>query len=199
MDELLAFLLVYATVAGFEFGDRTNFALISLAAREPPAPVWLGAAGAFLTTTGLAVVIGEVAIVLLAPELWIVRLAGGLLLIAYAIFLLRSPEGPSVARAGRSALATAFLLILLLELGDTTMLLTINFAAAYDNALLVGAAAALALLSVAATACLLGPRIGARIEPRALSRVVAGVLTVVGALTILYALDPGAFSSLGAA
>lgn len=197
MDALTVFAVVCATIAGAEFLDRTNFALLSLAAREPPLPVWIGAAGAFLATTGLSVVVGELAITFLDPEIWIVRLAGGLLLLGYAAYLvLGAPEAPGAARAGRSALTTAFLMIFLLELGDTTMILTITFAAAYGNALLVGAAAALGLLFVAATACLLGPRVGARVEPRVLTRGVAVVLAVVGTLTLLYALDPGAFSSL---
>ncbi len=199
MNGALAFLLVFATIAGFELGDRTNFALISFTAREPPLPAWIGAAAAFLATTILAVVIGGVAVAFLGPDLWLVRLAGGLLLLAYAAYLAIGPESDGATRAGRSVLTTAFLMIFLLELGDTTMILTINFVATYADALLVGGAAALGLVTVATVACLLGPRLGERVEPAALRRIVAGLLALVGALTILYAVDPGAFSVLGAA
>jgi uncharacterized membrane protein YfcA len=60
----------------------------------------------------------------------------------------------------------------------------------------VGVAAALALLTVAAVACLIGSRLGARIEPKHLDRIVIIILTIVGIVTILYALFPGSFPSL---
>ncbi|MCI4360937.1 MAG: TMEM165/GDT1 family protein, partial [Thermoplasmata archaeon] len=89
----------------------------------------------------------------------------------------------------------AFLMILLLELGDTTMLFTVYFIAQYSDPILVGAAAFLGLALVAGSACLLGPRLGARVEPKNLEKVVIVVLAMVGVLTILYAVDPGAFPS----
>lgn len=195
MLDLLAFAVVYGTIAGFEFLDRTNFALLSFAAREPPWPAWAGAALAFLATTALAVVIGGLLVDLLRPQLYLVRVAGGLLLLLYAGYLALHSEGEGAVRTGRSVLSTAFLMIFLLELGDTTMVLTINFVAAYADPLGVGVAAALGLLTVAGTACYLGPRIGARVEPKLLSRVVVVVLSVVGLLTILYAVDPGVLAA----
>jgi putative Ca2+/H+ antiporter (TMEM165/GDT1 family) len=43
---IISFLTVFAVIGGLELLDRTNFALISLASREPPAAVWAGAASA---------------------------------------------------------------------------------------------------------------------------------------------------------
>ncbi|MCI4335649.1 MAG: TMEM165/GDT1 family protein [Thermoplasmata archaeon] len=91
---------------------------------------------------------------------------------------------------------TAFLLIFLLELGDTTMILTMNFVFSINDPLLVGLAAALGLMFVAATACLIGSRVGDRVEPAQLNRLVVVILTLVGIVTILYALAPGAFPPL---
>jgi len=194
---LAAFVVVAATIALFELLDRTNFALLSLAAREPPLPVWAGAASAFAATTLIAVALGGIAVAFLAPDLWIVRLAGGILLLAYAGVLvarLGREEGP-VAR-GSSAFAAAFLMIFLLELGDTTMILTIGFVTAYADPLLVGAAALLGLAAVAASSAILGPRIGARVPPRQLERWTIVILVVVGLVTVLYAVDPGAFGAV---
>jgi putative Ca2+/H+ antiporter (TMEM165/GDT1 family) len=92
---------------------------------------------------------------------------------------------------------SAFLLILVLELGDTTMLLTIGFVLTMPNALVVAVAAGLALTLVALSACLIGPRVGARVEPKHLDRVVVIVLMIVGAVTIVYAVEPGWLPALG--
>src|SRR5580693_9770990 len=148
MLDLIAFGVVLGTIAFFEFLDRTNFALLSFAAQEPPFPVWIGAVSAFALTTLLSVVVGSVLVVLLQPELYLVRLGGGLLLLAYAGYLLVHHDEEKPVRVGRSALTTAFLMIFLLELGDTTMILTINFVATYTNPFLVGIAAFLGLALV---------------------------------------------------
>jgi len=196
VPDLVAFAIVLGTIAFFEFLDRTNFALLSFASREPPVLAWVGATAAFGVTTLLSVAVGSVLVETLRPELSLVRVAGGLLLIGYAAYLLLHHDEEKPVRAGRNALTTAFLMIFLLELGDTTMILTINFVATYTDAVLVGVAAFLGLALVAGTACLLGPRLGARVEPKQLETIVIGVLAVVGALTILYAVDPGAFPAL---
>lgn len=193
---VVAFATVFAVVGGFEFGDRTNFALIGLSARQPALPVWSGAAAAFVATTVLAVAIGTALLTALGGQLEYLRLAGGVLLLAYAGYLFFHGEEKEKEPTGRSAGVTAFLLIFLLELGDTTMILTMNFVFSIADPLLVGVAAASALILVAATACLIGSRLGARVEPAQLHRLVIVVLTIVGVITILYALHPGAFGSL---
>jgi Ca2+/H+ antiporter, TMEM165/GDT1 family len=193
---VVAFLTVFAVIAGFEFGDRTNFALIGLAAREPPLPVWTGAAAAFAATTTLSVAIGTALLTALGGQVEYLRLAGGILLLAYAGYLVVHGEETEKEPTGRSAGVTAFVMIFLLELGDTTMILTMNFVFSIANPVLVGVAAAAGLALVAATACLIGSRLGARVEPRRLHQVVIVILTIVGAVTILYALFPGAFPAL---
>jgi putative Ca2+/H+ antiporter (TMEM165/GDT1 family) len=192
-DVVVEFALVFAVIAGLEFLDRTNFALIGLAARLPPRSVWAGAASAFVVTTVLAVVIGAALLAALGGHVTYLRLGGGLFLLGYAGYLLLVPESERRPPAGRSAFATAFLLILLLEIGDTTMIFTILFVASVGNLLLVGVAAASALAAVAATAAVLGSRLGARLEPKVLERLVVGILVVAGVVTIVYALAPGVF------
>ncbi|MCI4331790.1 MAG: TMEM165/GDT1 family protein [Thermoplasmata archaeon] len=192
-DPLAAFVVVFAVVGGFELLDRTNFALIGLAAKNPPIAVWAGAAAAFATTSAIAVLLGAAFLDLLGGNVFWLRLGGGILLLGYAGYLRLVPESERRAPTGRSALSTAFLLIFLLELGDTTMVLTIIFAGAFDAPAVVFLAAASALALVAASAALIGSQLGPRVPPAVLERVVIGVLCVVGVFTIIWALAPGAF------
>src|SRR5215831_11463259 len=167
---LIEFALVFGVIGGFEILDRTNFALIGLATREPPVGVWVGAAGAFVLTTVLSVVIGSVIEVALRNDLFYVRLGGGILLLGYAAYLVAVPEHERRPPSGRSATITAFVLIMLLELGDTTMILTALFVTELSDPVVVGVAASLALCSVAAGACFLGSRIKGRIDPARLEK-----------------------------
>ncbi|MCI4370087.1 MAG: TMEM165/GDT1 family protein [Thermoplasmata archaeon] len=194
MADLLAeFVLVFAVVGGLELLDRTNFALIGLAARQDPRSTWAGAASAFVVTTLLAVAIGTALLAALGGHVVYLRLGGGFFLLGYAAYLVIVPEANRRPPQGRSAFATAFLLILLLEIGDTTMIFTILFVGTTQNPVLVAVAAALALAGVAATASLIGSRLGARVEPKVLERVVVAILAVAGVVTIVFALMPGWF------
>jgi putative Ca2+/H+ antiporter (TMEM165/GDT1 family) len=193
---LASFVLVFAVIGALELLDRTNFALIGLAAKQDPRSTWAGAASAFVVTTVLSVAIGAALLVALSGHVVYLRLGGGILLLGYAGYLLIVPESERRPPAGRSAFATAFLLIFLLELGDTTMVFTILFVSTVQNPLLVGVAAASALVLVAASASWIGSHLGEKVEPRLLERGVIGILIVAGVLTIAYALAPGWFPSL---
>ena len=196
LDLLTSFLIVFAVIGGTELVDRTNFALIGLAAKNRPLPTWAGASLAFLITTALAVGIGAALLAALGGQVVYLRVGGGLFLLGYAGYLLLVPESSRRPPAGRTAFSAAFLLILLLELGDTTMIFTIVFVSTMPSALVVGVAAGLALVSVAASAAFIGSRLGARVEPKALERIVVVVLVIVGALTIVFALAPGLLPAL---
>ena len=193
---LVGFLLVFAVIGGTELIDRTNFALIGLASRERPSRVWIGATAAFALTTLLSVAIGAALIAAVGASIWLLRLGGGLFLLGYAGYLFFVPEHERRPPSGSSAVTTAFLLIFLLELGDTTMILTILFMSTIPSPVVVGSAAALALALVAGSACLIGSRLGSRVEPKKLERGVIVVLVAVGALTVAYALAPALFSPL---
>lgn len=194
---LIVFAVVVAVIGGLELVDRTCFALIAYSSKHPAFPSWAGAASAFLGTTALSVAIGGSLEAAFHRELVWVRVGGGVVLLAYAAYLYLVPEKNRQPSTGRTAFAGAFLLIFLLELGDTTMIFTILFSVEFGNLLVVFAAAAIALASVAAFASLLGSRLGARVEPRLLERVVVGILAVAGVLTILFALEPALLGGLG--
>jgi putative Ca2+/H+ antiporter (TMEM165/GDT1 family) len=194
------FAVVFAVVGGLEVFDRTSFALIALSARSHPFQNWVGGAAAFVVTSAIAVTLGSALVDLLGPgRIGLLRVAGGVFLIGYALWLYFHPESDDanrLPRTARTAVVAAFATILLLELGDTTMIFEIVFVSTFGW-LVVLVAGALALITVAAWAAYLGSRLGARLEPRLLHRIVVSVLIVVGAVTIAYGLVPSAFSALG--
>ncbi|MGP8073029.1 MAG: TMEM165/GDT1 family protein [Thermoplasmata archaeon] len=193
------FVFVFAIVGFFELFDRTSFALIALATRARPFPTWVGAALAFVGTTAIAVTVGVGFEALLGPSHvgWL-RVAGGSVLLVYAAWVYFHPEAEGEVHPGPpgSALIIAFTTIFLLELGDTTMVFEIVFVANWGW-LVVLLAGALALVIVAAWDVAIGNRLGLRIRPETLRRVVVVVLTIVGVVTIAYGLAPSAFPVLG--
>ena len=196
--------VVLAVIGGLEVVDRTSFALITLATRSPARPTWLGGATAFVVTTVIAVTVGAALVDVLGRQRlpWL-RIAGGLFLLGYAAYvaLQRDPTEPVAAVTDhRSAFATAFLTILLLELGDTTMIFEIVFVADYGW-LVVLIAGSLGLVTVAAWDVFLGQRLGERLSPQRLKVVVVVALVAIGVATILYGVAPALFPalSLGAA
>jgi len=196
------FLVVFAVIGGLEVFDRTSFALIALAARSRPLATWVGGTVAFVATTVVAVTVGAALTDTLGPSHvgWL-RVAGGVFLIGYATWTYLHPEAEPKLEAdprARTAFVAAFLTIFLLELGDTTQIFEIVFVANWGwFVVLVGGS--LALATVAAWDVFLGQRLGARVEPERMRRVVVVVLLIVGAATILYGLAPGAFPSLSVA
>jgi Ca2+/H+ antiporter, TMEM165/GDT1 family len=198
--DVAGFLVVFAVVGGFELFDRTSFSIIALAARGHPFPTWAGGATAFVASTGIAVSVGAALVALLGPgRVGLVRAGAGAFLVGYALFLwYRGPEeGTDGVATRRTAFVTALATVFLLELGDTTMIVEVLFVTTWGwFVVLLGGAAA--LVAVAGWAAWLGGRLGARVEPALLHRVVVVVLLVVGALTIGYGLVPGAFPTLSA-
>lgn len=196
------FVVVFAVIGGFELFDRTTFALIVLGARARPLATWAGAAVAFVASTVVAVTAGAALATVLGPSRigWL-RVAGGSFLIGYALWTYLHPEveeGLEAETRARSAFVAAFLTIFLLETADTTQIFEIVFVADWGW-LVVLVAGSLSLCAVAAWDVFLGQRLGARVEPERMRRVVVVVLLVVGAATILYGLVPGLFPTLSLA
>jgi Ca2+/H+ antiporter, TMEM165/GDT1 family len=193
------FAIVVGVIGGLELFDRTSFALIAIAARSRAGPTWAGGAAAFVLTTALAVSVGAaLADALGAHHVTWLRIGGGSFLIGYAVWLyFRGTEEEIGAeeRTAASAFVAAFLTIFLLELGDTTMIFEIVFVTDFGW-LIVFVAGSLGLALVAAWDSYLGAHLGARVEPRLLQRIVVVVLMIVGAVTILYGLEPSWFSVL---
>jgi len=193
------FVVVFLVIGGLELFDRTSFATVALASRSHGRATWAGAATAFLLTSVVAVTVGVALVAALGPgHLEWLRVGGGSFLIVYAGWVYFHPEeeeSPHLREDVRSAFVAAFATIALLEIGDSTMIFMIVFVPTWGW-LVVLVAGALALICVASWNVWLGQKLGARLKPRTLNRVVVVVLTIVGVLTILYGLAPGSFPSL---
>ncbi|NNN17539.1 MAG: TMEM165/GDT1 family protein [Thermoplasmata archaeon] len=192
------FAVVFAVIGGLELVDRTSFSIMAIAAKQSPFLTWVGGALAFLVSTTIAVSIGAAFVAILGPSrLGLLRAGGGAFLIGYAVWLYFHEEDPELPPVrGHSAIAVAFVATVLLELGDTTMIFQTVFVATY-GVLVVFVAGALALIAVAAFASFVGGRLGARVEPKLLKRIVVTVLLIVGSLTVVYGLYPAAFAGFG--
>jgi putative Ca2+/H+ antiporter (TMEM165/GDT1 family) len=71
-----------------ELGDKTQLATLALAASgRSKLLVFLGAAGALVATSAIAVLVGE-GVARVVPEVWIRRAAGAGFLVLGALFLL---------------------------------------------------------------------------------------------------------------
>lgn len=196
---LYGFVLVLLVIGGLELFDRTSFALIALAARSHPWGTWAGGALAFVVTTVVSVALGAGLSTLFGPDrIGYLRAAGGAFLVGYAlwIYFRHEPEVHATVPVSRTALAAAFTTIMLLELGDTTMIFEIVFVTNFGP-LVVLAAGSLGLVAVAAWDVWLGQKLGSRVSPERLEKIVVVVLVLVGSFTILYGLEPGLFPSLG--
>jgi len=74
--DLRLFLSTFGLVFLAELGDKTQLATLSLAASgQSRLSVFLGAAGALVLTSGIAVLVGA-GLARVVPEVWIHRIAG---------------------------------------------------------------------------------------------------------------------------
>lgn len=187
---------VFGTIFLFELVDRTNFAVLGLSAKHPYQVVWAGAAVAFVVSTLFAVGVSAVLQAYLGAELVYVKVAGGIILVVFGLVsLLRSADEEALAEkvpslTARQVFLASFSLILFLEMGDNTQILTILFVLGTGNLALVAVAASIALICVAAIGARGGHFLKTRVPRRAVERVSAGVLVLVGAATIFFALVP---------
>ena len=86
--DLKLFLSTFGLVFLAELGDKTQLATLSLAASgRSRLAVFLGAAGALVLTSGIAVLVGE-AVARVVPAIWIHRLAGAGFIVMGVLFLL---------------------------------------------------------------------------------------------------------------
>ncbi len=198
-------LTVFAVIFLFEIVDRTNFATISLAGKHPAKQVWTGAALAFTVSSAISVGIGAVVVAYLPAYLMWVKLLGGAILIAFGLRAVLGGDGEEEERSAeeklgpvppRRVVLTAFALILFLEMGDNTQILTFEFVAYAGPSpgavvlLVVFVAATLALWCTAAVGALSGRFLRSRVPAEKLERVLGAILVAIGAVTIALAIDP---------
>jgi putative Ca2+/H+ antiporter (TMEM165/GDT1 family) len=139
-----------------ELGDKTQLTAMALATRYPWRKIFLDIVLAFAVLNLAAVTVGSV-LFALVPLLWI-HLTAAALLGGFGIAALRAPSEAAAAsdvREGRP-FVTAFLMILMAELGDKTQLATAGLAAQDGAPVEVFIGSSIALGSVSLLGIFLG-------------------------------------------
>jgi putative Ca2+/H+ antiporter (TMEM165/GDT1 family) len=190
---------VFAVTFVVELPDKSLFASLLLGSRYQPWHVWFGVVAAFAVHVGLAVTAGSL---LTAAPHQIVQLVSAALFLGGAVWMLRSRRGdenepgPDAARLGAASprmlrvTATSFAVVFVGEWGDITQVTTANFAAHYQQPLIVAVAAVAALWTVSGLAVFVGPKVLGRIPERWVRIAGAIALTGLG----LYSLSQAAIS-----
>ena len=188
----------FGLVAVAEFGDKSQWVCMALAARHRHWPVLLGASLAFGLLNSLGVLFGAAAAEWL-PER-VVALAVALLFAGFGIRSLVAKEDEEteeavVEKSGHGVVATTLLMIFLAEFGDKTQFAVAGLGAA-EPPLPVWLGATLALIATSAIGIWVGKALVGKISPRALSRI-GGVLFLLFALAAaLKAIPPDGISAL---
>jgi len=163
---LSVFLTTFAVIFLAEFGDKTQLIALALAARFDWKKVFLGIALAFTVLNAAAVGVGF-ALFEYLPHRWI-EAASAALFLFFAVRTLRAEHDDddderSHEEKRRGPVATAFLLILLAELGDKTQIITATLAAESQAPVSVFVGSTLALWIVSLLGVLVGAQFARRV------------------------------------
>lgn len=181
----------FATVFVAELPDKSMVAMLVLTGRtKRPLAVWLGASGAFVLQTAIAVAAGRL-IAMLPGD--IVAAVAAVLFCAGAWILWHEGEhdeeqlaARAATRRFRSVVALTFGVIAISEFGDLTQLTIAALAARMKDPFAVGIGGATALISVAALATSLGGLLQRHLPLRALHR---GAAVIFAAFALLAVID----------
>ncbi|MBI4715014.1 MAG: TMEM165/GDT1 family protein [Nitrospirae bacterium] len=177
--EWTSFLTTVGLIFVAELGDKTQLTAMTLATRYPWRDVFIGIAAAFALLNLAAVGVGEILFSLV--PMTVIQGVSGILFLIFGLFTLRNSgktdEEKKEMRLG-GALATAFVLILLSELGDKTQIVTAALAAQYHNFLSVFAGSTLALWGVSLLGIFLGKTL-TRVLPMRVIHRGAGILFLI--------------------
>jgi Ca2+/H+ antiporter, TMEM165/GDT1 family len=192
-------IVIFAVVAALQLPGKSNFGVVTLATRHPHRDVFIGASVGLGAATVVSVTLGYGAETVLSPYLLWVKVAGGLVLVAFGIReILRAPapvhepgEGtPAAAHTARQIRTVALGLAFLLEMGDNTQILAILFVASTGNVVLVFVAATAALVAITAVSSRGARYLHEHVPEERLRVVLGGLLIAVGLLTILFTAVP---------
>ncbi len=166
-----------------EFGDNTHIAVITLSMKHKPLLLFAGALGAFAVVDGASVLVGGF-IADLIPSFWINVISGGLFLL-FGLLALRGEEDKvEVEESGRGALASAFSLVSLMELGDKTQFASFVLAARYGNPGMVFAGILLGAAVITGSGVVIGKGL-MRLVPERYLRYVAAALFILFGIIFL--------------
>jgi len=193
---LPAFITVLVTIFIAELTDKDALLLLALATKMKPWTAFAAGSTAFTITSAIIVTIGYF-LTKIAPIFWI-RLAGGGVMIGYAIWdysrnggeVEREEEKQLLNQTKKKTAWSVFLgavsLLILLDLaGDATEVITIVFVARFSNTLLVFLGAVAALVAASALETVLGGRLAKILSPKRLRVFSLIVFLIIGSVIIL--------------
>ena len=173
--------VVFGIIFVAELPDKTMIATLVMSSRAAPLPVFVGAAAAMVVNSAVAVGAGR--LLQLLPH----RAVEGVvtaLFAAGALYLLvtkeeaAEDEGEHEAeriQSARRVALTAFVVIVVAEIGDITQILTANLTARYHDPWAVFIGSAVALVAVMGVG-VVGGRALLRVLPLGVIRKAAGVV-----------------------
>jgi putative Ca2+/H+ antiporter (TMEM165/GDT1 family) len=171
---IAAFFAVAAALFITELTDKDALLLLTLSTRLRAVRVFLAGATAFTVTTALIVALGTF-LIGVVPIFW-VKIAGGGVMVVYALWEARGLVGRGAIEAEESKLSSAgggwrafFAMVSALALldlaGDATEVLTLVLVAQYQAPLFVFSGCLAGLLAATAVETALGNRLGRVLTP----------------------------------
>jgi len=139
-----------------EMGDKTQVAILTLAARFGWLPVFLGAALAFVVLDALAVTVGAILGAYIPAD--VIRYLSAAVFIIFGLFSFRpiKEEDEAAPQGTRKPFITAFLYIALMELGDKTQLSLVALTSRFKMPFWVFLGGTLALLLTSFIGAIIG-------------------------------------------
>jgi putative Ca2+/H+ antiporter (TMEM165/GDT1 family) len=171
-----------------EFGDKTQIAILTLAARYGWLPVFLGATVAFVVLNAIAVTAGAV-IAKFIPEA-VIRYVAAAIFIIFGLLSFRPEKEEKQEEAdggkGRGPFLTSLIVVALMELGDKTQLSLVALTSKYKAPFFVFLGGTIALIVTSFIGAIAGKGLS-NVIPFKWIRWLSGVLFIT--FGILIALD----------
>ena len=177
------FFLPFLIVGLAELGDKTQLAVFCLSSKTNEyTKLLLGVMAAFLIADGLAIVFGDVLIKFLPINY--IKLAAGLAFILIGLFTLFKKDEDELNCDLKTPFMSAFLLILLSEMGDKTQLAAGLFATEY-NAFMVFFGVMFALFLLSVMAIFLGKFLFKHVKKQLISNIAGTLFVAIGVITLI--------------
>lgn len=170
-----------------ELGDKTQLAILTLAARFGWLPVFLGAAVAFAVLDALAVTVGVVLARFIPEE--VIRYVSAAVFIIFGLLSFRpdndEEEEEAKEAGGRGPFLTSLAMVALMELGDKTQLSLVALTSKYRAPFFIFLGGTLALLLTSFIGAILGKGLS-RIVPLKWIRWLSGAVFIIFGVLIAF-------------
>lgn len=189
MQEFVAFFSVLATIFIAELGDKTQFFVMGLAAKEKTGNVVLGMGLAILLLNLMAVYLGVMLSGFVSPEL--IRLVSGFAFLVFAYLSLADEKSEeSSGKVRRFAALSIAMLFFMAELGDKTQLSVIALAAQKPSMKMwIFFGAVLGMLLSDGVGLFVGVKVGKKLPEKLFARIAFAIFAVFGMVSIRESID----------